>query len=56
VELGYGTTGFAVGDVVYGLTDWYRDGTAGRLRRGRGAQPVGQAARVSLGKSVLRVE
>lgn len=26
--LGYGTTGVAVGDAVYGLTDWYRDGTA----------------------------
>ncbi|MDQ3892819.1 MAG: alcohol dehydrogenase catalytic domain-containing protein, partial [Actinomycetota bacterium] len=26
--LGYGTTGFAVGDEVYGLTDWYRDGAA----------------------------
>ncbi|HXU63008.1 MAG TPA: NADP-dependent oxidoreductase, partial [Polyangia bacterium] len=26
--LGYGTTGLAVGDAVYGLTDWYRDGTA----------------------------
>ena len=26
--LGYGTTGFAVGDAVYGLTDWYRDGAA----------------------------
>ena len=25
--LGYGTTGLAVGDEVYGLTDWYRDGT-----------------------------
>jgi NADPH:quinone reductase-like Zn-dependent oxidoreductase len=25
--LGSGTTGFAVGDAVYGLTDWYRDGT-----------------------------
>jgi NADPH:quinone reductase-like Zn-dependent oxidoreductase len=24
--LGYGATGFAVGDAVYGLTDWYRDG------------------------------
>lgn len=24
--LGFGTTGFAVGDAVYGLTDWYRDG------------------------------
>src|SRR4029078_7923059 len=27
--LGYGTTGAAIGDAVYGLTDWYRDGTAG---------------------------
>jgi NADPH:quinone reductase-like Zn-dependent oxidoreductase len=26
--LGYGTTGFAVGDEVYGITDWYRDGAA----------------------------
>jgi NADPH:quinone reductase-like Zn-dependent oxidoreductase len=26
VTLGYGTTGFAVGDEVFGLTDWYRDG------------------------------
>jgi NADPH:quinone reductase-like Zn-dependent oxidoreductase len=26
--LGYGTTAFAVGDEVYGLTDWYRDGAA----------------------------
>jgi NADPH:quinone reductase-like Zn-dependent oxidoreductase len=26
--LGYGTTGFAVGDAVHGLTDWYRDGAA----------------------------
>lgn len=25
--LGWGTTGFAVGDPVYGLTDWYRNGT-----------------------------
>jgi NADPH:quinone reductase-like Zn-dependent oxidoreductase len=26
--LGYGTTGLLVGDAVYGLTDWYRDGAA----------------------------
>ena len=26
--LGYGTAGLAVGDAVYGLTDWYRDGAA----------------------------
>ena len=25
--LGYGTTGFSVGRRVFGLTDWYRDGT-----------------------------
>lgn len=27
-ELGYGTTGVAIGTKVYGLTDWYRDGAA----------------------------
>lgn len=27
VALGYGTTGLAVDDEIYGLTDWYRDGT-----------------------------
>jgi len=26
--LGYGTTGASIGDPVYGLTDWYRDGAA----------------------------
>src|SRR5262249_52879287 len=25
--LGYGTTGFGIGDEVFGLTDWYRDGS-----------------------------
>jgi NADPH:quinone reductase-like Zn-dependent oxidoreductase len=28
VALGYGTTGLQVGDEVYGITDWYRDGAA----------------------------
>src|SRR3954451_15638433 len=27
VAFGYGTTGFGVGDEVFGLTDWYRDGS-----------------------------
>lgn len=27
VGIGYGTTGFGVGDDVFGLTDWYRDGS-----------------------------
>jgi NADPH:quinone reductase-like Zn-dependent oxidoreductase len=27
VGIGYGTTGFGVGDEVFGLTDWYRDGS-----------------------------
>jgi len=31
VALGYGTTGAAIGDAVYGLTDWYRDGAAAEL-------------------------
>jgi NADPH:quinone reductase-like Zn-dependent oxidoreductase len=29
--LGYGATGFSVGDEVYGLADWYRDGAAAEL-------------------------
>src|SRR5579875_528207 len=28
MALGYGTTGVSIGDAVYGLTDWYRDGAA----------------------------
>lgn len=28
MALGYGTTGVCIGDAVYGLTDWYRDGVA----------------------------
>lgn len=28
VGLGFGTTGVAVGDAVFGLADWYRDGAA----------------------------
>jgi NADPH:quinone reductase-like Zn-dependent oxidoreductase len=28
VGLGWGTTGFEIGDSAYGLTDWYRDGAA----------------------------
>lgn len=31
VALGYGTTGLSVGQRVYGLTDWYRDGTLAEL-------------------------
>jgi NADPH:quinone reductase-like Zn-dependent oxidoreductase len=27
IALGYGTTGLSVGQQVFGLTDWYRDGT-----------------------------
>ena len=27
MALGYGTTGFRIGQRVFGLTDWYRDGT-----------------------------
>ena len=31
VETGFGTSGFTVGDQVYGLTDSYRDGAAAEL-------------------------
>jgi NADPH:quinone reductase-like Zn-dependent oxidoreductase len=30
-RLGFGATGVAIGDEVYGLTDWYRDGAAAEL-------------------------
>ncbi len=30
-SLGFGATGVSVGDEVYGLTDWYRDGAAAEL-------------------------
>jgi NADPH:quinone reductase-like Zn-dependent oxidoreductase len=30
-EIGFGASGFEVGDEVYGLTDWYRDGGAAEL-------------------------
>jgi NADPH:quinone reductase-like Zn-dependent oxidoreductase len=56
VERGYGAAHFDVGDVVFGLTDWYRDGAAAEYvavearnlaRRPRGCSPV-EAAAVSL--------
>ena len=31
VALGYGTTGLAVGDRAFGLTDWYRDAAAAQF-------------------------
>src|SRR3954449_6244828 len=41
--LGYGTTGLSVGQRVFGLTDWYRDGTLAEYAaveaRTRGALP-----------------
>jgi NADPH:quinone reductase-like Zn-dependent oxidoreductase len=30
-SLGFGATGFSVGDEVYGLADWYRDGAAAEV-------------------------
>src|SRR5947199_5202062 len=29
--LGYGTSGLSIGEAVYGLTHWYRDGAAAEL-------------------------
>lgn len=54
--LGYGATGFAVGDAVYGLTDWYRDGALAEYvaveARNLAAKPVSldhvEAAALSL--------
>jgi hypothetical protein len=45
--LGYGTTGWDVGDAVFGLTDWYRDGTLAEYvaveARNLAAKPAGFA-------------
>lgn len=35
--LGYGTTGLSVGQRVFGLADWYRDGTLAEYGRSRHA-------------------
>ena len=37
--LGYGTTGLSVGQRVFGLADWYRDGTLAEYVAIRGTQP-----------------
>ncbi len=39
VELGYGTTGLTVGQRVFGLTDWSRNGSLAEYTRGGGPQP-----------------
>ncbi len=39
VELGYGTTGLTVGQRVFGLTDWTRNGSLAEYSRGGGPQP-----------------
>src|SRR2546421_12311918 len=44
VGLGYGTTGFGVGDEVLGLTDWYRDGSLAEVVAGWGRELPPQAA------------
>jgi hypothetical protein len=39
--LGFGTSGLTVGEAVYGLTDWYRDGAGGALVAVVGGTAVG---------------
>jgi NADPH:quinone reductase-like Zn-dependent oxidoreductase len=43
--LGYGTTGWDIGETVFGLTDWYRDGTLAEYvsveARNLAAKPAG---------------
>ena len=39
VELGYGTTGLTVGQRVFGLSDWTRNGSLAEYCRGGGPQP-----------------
>lgn len=42
--LGSGTFGLGIGDAVYGLTDWYRSGTAAEYVSVRDAEPRVEAA------------
>ena len=44
-SLGYGTTGLSIGQRVFGLLDWYRDGTLAGICGRRGAQPCAAAGR-----------
>jgi NADPH:quinone reductase-like Zn-dependent oxidoreductase len=37
--LGYGSTGLTVGQRVFGLADWYRDGTLAEYVAIRSTQP-----------------
>ncbi len=43
--LGYGTTGLSVGQRVFGLADWHRDGTLAEHVGDRGTQPGALAGR-----------
>ena len=45
VALGYGTRGLSLGQRVFGLTDWYRNGTLAEIRGRRGTQPRAAAGR-----------
>lgn len=45
--LGYGTIRLAIGDPVYGLTDWYRDGTAAEFVAVEARNPASKPAEVS---------
>jgi NADPH:quinone reductase-like Zn-dependent oxidoreductase len=47
VAVGYGTTGLAVGDEVFGLTDWYRDGAAAEYVSVEARNLAGKPASIS---------
>src|SRR5438046_2147893 len=42
--LGYGTTGLSIGQRVFGLTDWYRDGTLAEYLAVEGRNPTAVAS------------
>src|SRR5207237_200812 len=53
--LGYGTTGLSIGQRVFGLTDWYRDGTLAEYVavEARNLTPVPADADVPVGAAVV---
>jgi NADPH:quinone reductase-like Zn-dependent oxidoreductase len=53
VDLGYGTWCLAPGDAVFGITDWYRDGTAAEYVAVEGEKPGPEAGRPLLHVRIL---
>ena len=54
-ELGYGTTGLTVGQRVFGLADWSRNGSLAKYTRRRSVPAAFAPGRRTRGKTIIRV-